>query len=200
MKLQKILLSGLLVFIANSYAMNEASEQDLPVGIKRSVTMNSLTSAVTSTESIESNRSFTTLKGAFIPGGAKRTTLCRYPVMCFSYNEIKRAAGVEAKPDSDPEIVDARNRISTPVRELLKQHATNPNLRCDEHGNDIFARGGSLPKESDCYQRFTAVVKAQENDAIIMKRPVSLDELAILNNKIEAAIGQFSHVPTEATE
>ena len=58
MKLQKILLSGLLMFVADACAMNFGSEQDdklpaVPGGMKRSAIAASFASGSTSTESID---------------------------------------------------------------------------------------------------------------------------------------------------
>jgi hypothetical protein len=192
MKLQKILFGFLLVVGANTFAMDqESSEKDsvtsLVTGmrsVQQSHSLVSLASATTSTETLASSQ-----PGAF----AKK--LCRYPSVCHSYNELKRAAGAAYKSCDDLDIADSRARISSPVRSILTAHASNPVLFTDMNGENIVQRGGSLLQENPVYPRFLAVIKDPEVHHVIMSGSVSSPELRMLDSRIAVAVrGDLSHI------
>lgn len=158
------------------------------------------TSAATelsSTDAVPRTYARPVVRGAFVPGGSKKTTLCRYPANCFGFNVVKQQVGLPAKPDTDPEIADAHNRIATPVRQIIAGHLSNPNLI--QEARVIFATDGSLPRQSVSYENFTKVVKESAVDAIIMAPRGSLtpDQLQFLDHSLRQAITYpFSHVPS----
>lgn len=165
MKLQKIVFGFLLALHSNNFTMdNEGSEFDSMKKVP--------------------------LAGAFVPGPkAKKTTLCRYPAVCFVFNEIKKAAGLEAKPDTDTEIVDAYTRISLPVRNVLSYHAANQRI-----GHDILRAGASLPQTSEGYKNVLTVLKEDGIDRIVMNPEPTSASLAILNHRLATVLEGSSDI------
>lgn len=190
MQYKKIVWSLSLVIFYNSYGMNEESFTDQfssPVTasgagggsltglrgfqVSKELVTQEAASGFPTTPFI--NFASSSRKQVIIP-----TKACPFPFACFAWNQFKRVYGLEVKPDTDPEIADAMRRISGPVRVLLTQFVdTTPSLVLDKDGNNIVAKGGSVPKESPTYQAFLAVGKETEYNAIIRNLNPSAEEL-----------------------
>ncbi|MGZ6250726.1 MAG: hypothetical protein ACXWL2_01745 [Candidatus Chromulinivorax sp.] len=125
-----------------------------------------------------------------VPFAFAQKKQCTYPAVCFLYQRILKENenfSFLAASDDHSEILDARERISSPVRSIIAKAAKEQQdqIFVDKDGNKIawplISESGlvsvGLPNRSPEYNALVTKLKSPENHAIIMNSNPTEKEL-----------------------